>query len=167
MSEKQAPCQSNQEDSEKLRNRAIDRFLQGKRPAEIARELGHSRKWFYETLARYQKEGRAGLRERSRRPHHQPRQTAPEIEAAVVRVRKLIVSGTTRSCAMAITAPRLLPPNCNEQALNRPARPRFTAFCIGMGWSSQGRSDVVSRGCPRIIPGPRPHPKRRSMSWIS
>ncbi len=93
MNEDRAPCQSNQEDSEELRHRAIDEFLQGKRPTEIARELGRSRKWFYETLARYQKEGRAGLRDKSRRPHCHPRQTAPEVEAAIVRLRKLIVSG--------------------------------------------------------------------------
>ncbi len=93
MKEEHALCQSNQEETEALRHRAIDLYLQGKRPAEIARELGRSRQWFYETLARYQREGRAGLREKSRRPHQTPRKTAPEIEAAVVRVRKLIVSG--------------------------------------------------------------------------
>lgn len=93
MKEEYALFQSKQEGTEALRNRAIDLYLQGKRPAEIARELGRSRKWFYETLARYQQEGRGGLGEQSRRPHQTPRKTAPEIEAAVVRIRKLIVSG--------------------------------------------------------------------------
>ena len=93
MKEPKAPCQSNQEDVEALRNRAIDLYLQGKRPTEIARELKRSRKWFYATLRRFQEEGRAGLREKSRQPHRKPRQIAPEIEAAVVRMRKLILSG--------------------------------------------------------------------------
>lgn len=93
MKEERAPYQSNQEDIETLRNRAIDLYLQGKRPTEIARELGRSRKWFYDTLARFQREGRAGLQEKTRRPHRTPRQTAPEIEAAIVRIRKLVVSG--------------------------------------------------------------------------
>jgi len=93
MREQQVPYQSNQEDVETLRNQAIDWYLQGKRPTEIARELGRSRKWFYETLKRFQQEGRAGLRAKSRQPHRKPRQTASEIEAAIVRIRKLIVSG--------------------------------------------------------------------------
>jgi len=93
MKEQKAPCQSNQEDAEALRHRAIDLYLQGKRPVEIVQELNRSRKWFYTTLQRFKQEGRAGLREKSRAPHGKPQQTAPEIEAAVVRMRNLIVSG--------------------------------------------------------------------------
>src|SRR5712692_3492922 len=44
------------------------------------------RKW----LRRYQQLGPSGLRERSRAPHHQPRQTAPEIERQVVELRKTL-----------------------------------------------------------------------------
>lgn len=86
----QGPYQTNQE---ALRNQAIDLYLQGMGPAAIARHLGRSRKWFYETLHRFQKEGRAGLASRSRRPHHSPMQIAPEVEAAVLRVRRLLDSG--------------------------------------------------------------------------
>ncbi len=93
MKEKEVLYQPNQEDSEALRNQAIDLLYQGKRPSEVARALGCSRQWVYKTLARYQREGRKGLREKSRRPHRMPRKTAPEIEAAVVRARKLILSG--------------------------------------------------------------------------
>lgn len=93
MTEKSALYQPNQEDCEALRNQAIDLYLQGKRPTEIARALGRSRQWFYDTLERYQREGRGGLRKKSRRPHQTPQKTAPEIEAAIVRTRKLIVSG--------------------------------------------------------------------------
>lgn len=42
------------------------------------------RKW----LRRYQQQGPRGLREQSRAPHHQPRQTSPEIESQVVALRQ-------------------------------------------------------------------------------
>src|SRR5947209_2708278 len=41
----------------------------------------------YTLLARYRQEGREGVRDRSRRPHSSPMQTAPAMEAAVCAVR--------------------------------------------------------------------------------
>jgi len=42
----------------------------------------------YKWLRRYQTEGAEALRDVSRRPHHSPNQTAPEIEEAIVRLRQ-------------------------------------------------------------------------------
>lgn len=90
----QAPLQTEPTDpQEEKRNAAIDMYIGGKRPTEICRELERSRTWFYETLRRYESRGREGLKSCSRAPHHIHNRTAEDIEAAVVRVRKLLTSG--------------------------------------------------------------------------
>jgi transposase InsO family protein len=94
-SSKQAPLQSNHEAQEAVRQRAIDLFIAGKKPGQICREVGRSRAWFYQTLARYRKDGRAGLASHSRAPKRVHNRTAADVEAAVVRVRQTILSGAT------------------------------------------------------------------------
>jgi len=91
--EKTEPLQSKQDQATQQRNRAIDLYIQGEKPVEICRQLGLSRTWFYQVLARYQAGGREALNTRSRAPHRVHNRTAPEVEAAVVRIRKLITSG--------------------------------------------------------------------------
>jgi transposase InsO family protein len=54
----------------------------------VCREAGVARKTFYKWLDRYRAEGLDGLEERSRRPHNSPNQAPPDIEDAVVRLRK-------------------------------------------------------------------------------
>jgi transposase len=56
--------------------------------AQACRDAGVSRKSFYKWLARYRAEGLSGIEERSRRPHHSPRQCSIAIEEQVVRLRK-------------------------------------------------------------------------------
>lgn len=53
----------------------------------LCRRYGISRKTGYKWLARYDGKGETGLTDQSRRPQHHPRQTAPELEAAVRTVR--------------------------------------------------------------------------------
>lgn len=53
----------------------------------LCRRYGISRKTGYKWLARYDAEGETGLVDQSRRPHHHPAQTPPELEAAVLTVR--------------------------------------------------------------------------------
>jgi hypothetical protein len=76
-----------------LREAAIDRFIWGDKPATICDAVQRSRAWFYQTLQRYRREGRAGLHSRSRAPHHVHNRIPPDIEAAVVRVRQTILLG--------------------------------------------------------------------------
>jgi len=67
----------------------ITRVLRQRRPvAHVAAELGISRATGYKWLARYRAEGLAGLRDRSSRPHGSPGRTAPEVEAAIVALRR-------------------------------------------------------------------------------
>jgi putative transposase len=92
-STKQAPLQSNHEQEEAVRHRAMDLFIAGKKPSQICRELGRSRPWFYKTLDRYRAGGRAGLASRSRAPKRVHNRTPEAVEAATVRVRQTILSG--------------------------------------------------------------------------
>ena len=67
----------------------VQEALRGERSfAALCRAYGISRKTGYKWLQRYRQAGEAGLQDGSRRPHHMPRRTAPEIEALVVRVRQ-------------------------------------------------------------------------------
>ena len=66
----------------------VQRVRQQGRPiAHVARELGISRRCGSKWVKRYDAQGWAGLLERSSRPHHQPRRTSDELEAAVLQAR--------------------------------------------------------------------------------
>jgi len=56
-------------------------------PAQAAQELGRSRSWSYKWQERYEREGWAGLKERSRAPHHIERKTSGKVRKAILRVR--------------------------------------------------------------------------------
>ena len=67
----------------------IETHLQtGKPLAELARAHGVHRSWLYKLLARYRKDGAAGLEPRSRRPHRSPTRTADAWEDRIVALRK-------------------------------------------------------------------------------
>lgn len=76
-----------------LREEAINRYLSGGRPTDISRDLGRSRGWFYKTLKRYQQGGRQALQTQSRAPHRVANRTDKTTEAAIVRIRQVILSG--------------------------------------------------------------------------
>jgi transposase InsO family protein len=61
---------------------------EGSNKQELCRRFGISRKTGYKMLARFSAEGRAGLEDRSRCPHHSPRRTAAAVEAEVLAVRE-------------------------------------------------------------------------------
>lgn len=55
---------------------------------ELAAQYGISRKTAYKWIARYEAEGALGMIDRSRRPHHHPNATDPEVMALLLAVRK-------------------------------------------------------------------------------
>ncbi|MBO0713982.1 MAG: transposase [Acidimicrobiales bacterium] len=64
---------------------------EGRPLAELARAHGVSRSWVYKLLARYRREGEAGLEPRSRRPHRSPNRIADRYEERIVALRKELV----------------------------------------------------------------------------
>lgn len=56
--------------------------------SHVARELGVSRQCAHRWIKRYDHEGWTGLRERSSRPHRQPRHTSEALERRVLRARR-------------------------------------------------------------------------------
>src|SRR5580658_10647334 len=64
---------------------------EGRSVAELAAEHGVHRSWIYKLLARYRKEGEAGLVPRSKRPHCSPGQISDLFEDDIIRVRKELV----------------------------------------------------------------------------
>ena len=83
------------------RCKAIDLRRRGARFAAVARAVGRSQAWLAKWWARYRREGRAGLRDRSRIPHRVRRQTPPRLVARVLRVRAELVAHRTRRSAFA------------------------------------------------------------------
>jgi len=91
----EGPAPSQPDDPEAVvRETAIDLYLAGHKPVTIYRRLQRSRTWFYDTLARYRAGGRAGLTSQSRAPKCVRNRTPEEVEATIVRLRRLITSGT-------------------------------------------------------------------------
>lgn len=71
----------------------IETHLRTGRPiAELAKAHGVSRGWLYKLLARYSREGPAGLEPRSRRPRHSPTRIAGRWEDDIAAVRKELLS---------------------------------------------------------------------------
>ncbi len=67
----------------------VETHLRSGRPiAELAAAHGVHRSWLYKLLARYRREGPAGLEARSRRPRHSPTRIAGTWEEAIVALRK-------------------------------------------------------------------------------
>jgi len=74
----------------------------GRSIAELARSHGVHRSWLYKLLARYRSGGEAALAARSRRPHRSPSAMAPQIEAAIVRLRSDLVAQGLDAGALSI-----------------------------------------------------------------
>jgi len=60
---------------------------EGANKRELCRRFGISPQTGYKWLERYEREGTDGLADRSRRPHHSPRHSPPDQEAAVLALR--------------------------------------------------------------------------------
>jgi transposase InsO family protein len=70
------------------RYHAVMEVVSGAPVAEVARRYGVSRQAVHSWLGRYDREGLAGLADRSHRPARQPRQLDAEIEALICQLRR-------------------------------------------------------------------------------
>jgi transposase len=62
--------------------------LEGRTETEVARDYRVSRYWVHQLVKRYEAEGEAAFRPRSRRPHRNPRAVGTEVEDRIIRLRK-------------------------------------------------------------------------------
>lgn len=75
----------------------VRRVIDDGRPvSHVAKELGVSRQCAHRWVARFRREGPAGLRDRSSRPHRTPTRTSPDREAIVLEVRARLRFGPAR-----------------------------------------------------------------------
>lgn len=79
-------------DEAELRRRAMEMLREGRRPSEVARELGRSRQWLAKWRQRFEEAGPAGLLERSRVHHAHPQSTPAPIVLAVLAARKRLTA---------------------------------------------------------------------------
>ena len=75
---------THQEGKVKLRLKIVRTFQECGSLRETARRLSISRNTVRKWVRRFLAEGEAGLVDRSRRPHHSPRRTPPELEEKVL-----------------------------------------------------------------------------------
>lgn len=83
-------------DGYELRRRAIELHRAGVGFGVILERLGRARSWLSKWLRRYQEEGWAGLRARSRTPKRQPRRTPERVVTRVVEIREALEQARVR-----------------------------------------------------------------------
>ena len=74
----------------------VMRIEAGRPVAHVAAEMGISRPTAYKWWRRWQDDGVEGLVDRSSRPRSCPHQTPPEVEAAIVELRRTLKLGPAR-----------------------------------------------------------------------
>src|SRR5260370_9389561 len=83
--------------------------LGGASPTHLARNHPISESWLFRLLARYRAGGYPALEPRSRRPKSSPRQTSPEIQQAIVDLRRALADGCPDAAAPTIPPPHRPP----------------------------------------------------------
>ena len=69
------------------RNLIAQRILAGHKPGEVAKQAGVSRQEVYKWVRQFREEGRAGLADRSSRPHRSPTKTSERVTARITKAR--------------------------------------------------------------------------------
>ncbi len=76
--------------------------VSGASPSELARSYGISRSWLFKLLARYRAGGYEAVEPRSRRPSSSPTRTPPDIQQAILRLRRELVDAGLDAGAQSI-----------------------------------------------------------------
>jgi transposase InsO family protein len=80
------------DDESKVRQEAVQRFLQGEKPSQICQKLGRTRQWFYTWLGRYRSGSGVWYRERPRVPHQISNRLEAKLEAQIVNLRQQLMT---------------------------------------------------------------------------
>jgi len=116
--------------------------VSGASPTELARSHPISRSWLFRLLARYKEGGYEALEPRSRRPKSCPNQTAPEIQQAIVDLRRELTDSGLDA------GPQTIAHHLKLQLGTSPSRPTI--------WRILKSHGLIE---------PQPH-KRPKSSWI-
>ena len=84
--------------SEYGRNLIAERVLAGHKPGEVAKQAGVSRQTVYKWVRRFQAEGRAGMTDRSSRPHTSPTRTSVKVTARITAARRSTTAAGRQAC---------------------------------------------------------------------
>jgi putative transposase len=80
---------------QQLRQEAIRRHLLGERRCDICDDLQRDPSWFSKWWNEFQCHPETNFADQSRAPHASPQQTAPEVEQAIVRIRRTLEAAET------------------------------------------------------------------------
>lgn len=152
--EKEAPYQSKQEAEEAVRNRAIDLYINGGKPGAISQEVGRSREWFYQTLARYSQGGRTALKSRSRAPRRVHNRTETEVENAIVRIRQTIQCGEDAELRYASVGAETIAAELRRAGIEPPARRTINRVLERHQLILPRRAEKGTRSLPDDYPWP-------------
>ncbi len=143
------------EPSEYVRRcKAIDLLRRGARFAAAAAAVGRGQAWLAKWWVRYRREGRAGLRDRSRAPRRVWRRTAPQLVALVLRIRAALVAHRTRRTAFAGRGADAIRWELEQRGLRRlPSRRTIERLLTRHGCTH--RAPRRRRGGGRPCPAPR------------
>jgi hypothetical protein len=80
----------NKKNLEALRIKTIKRYLEGKSPQVIDKELSMFKRWLFKWIKRYKSGKRNRFKEESKAPHIIYLKTSSELEKKVIVIRKLL-----------------------------------------------------------------------------
>jgi transposase InsO family protein len=128
------------------RKRMIGVWQEGSTPTELARAFGVSRQTIYEYLWRWEAEGAAGLEDRSRAPHSNPRQTSAEVTQALLEIKDRHPRyGPDKLVRLLKDADMVLSASTARDILRRNGRVRARRARTPR-WSPTGESHIVIAG---------------------
>lgn len=79
-------------DEHEIRKEAINRFLEGKKPYRIYRDLGRSKQWFFKWLTKYKSGDPGWFMDISRAPHNIRNKIDKELEERIVEIREQLMA---------------------------------------------------------------------------
>jgi transposase len=123
-------------DEEGTRREAIAMLRRGISIAEICTELGRTRRWLSKWRRRFEAEGEASLRGRSRAPRHRPGATSEHVVRAILAARDRLAQRTGRRRFAGIGADAVAWELELSELRPRPARRTVERILARNGWTT-------------------------------
>lgn len=151
-----APLQSNDPEAQ-LREEAINRYIAGERPGAISQALGRSRGWFYKTLSRYRRGGRAGLVSQARVPHRIANRLDEWTETAIIRIRQSITGGQEPALRYSNIGAETISSELQRAGLKPPSLSTINRVLRRHGLQQPRSKRQASQKLPEDYPWPQVH----------